>query len=183
MSNRRQFIRQTAAFGLPPGEPKVGGNGTSIRCRQLVPLAMGEMGLRDSFQTRVAGRRSQPRQVWQVVAVGNESTGVGSWGRNDEEETSTSDWQKVYLKLLHVRQDAAAPRPARKPEPERLAVGRVVTSPTGRQAAKRVVIHVQAQPDLLHVVAARRATRCFAGHLNGGQKQRDQNANDGDDDQ
>ena len=55
--------------------------------------------------------------------------------------------------------------------------------PAGREGPQRIVIVLQGDADLLEVVAALRPPGRLAGHLHGGQQQRDQHADDGDDDE
>jgi hypothetical protein len=45
------------------------------------------------------------------------------------------------------------------------------------------VVIVDCQPDLLEVVGALSTTSCLTGGLHGGEQERDQNGNDGDDDE
>ncbi len=52
-----------------------------------------------------------------------------------------------------------------------------------RQGPPRLVVIVARKPDLLEVVHALDAPRGFAGRLHGGQKQGDEDGNDGDDHQ
>jgi hypothetical protein len=52
-----------------------------------------------------------------------------------------------------------------------------------RERPKRVVIVLHSQAELLQVVLALRLPSRFAGGLHGGNQQRDQDADDGDDDE
>ena len=79
--------------------------------------------------------------------------------------------------LLHVGQGLAQRREVRPVgQPEEGHLG-------GRQGIARLVVVVHRQPDLLEVVDALCAARRLPRRLHGGEQQRDQDRDDGDDDQ
>src|SRR5262249_52355972 len=80
----------------------------------------------------------------------------------------------VGVALLDVRQQVVE---------ERAVVGAAKGAAHGRQAARLVVAVVQADRDLVDVVAALDPSRRLADLLDGGQQQPNQDGNDGDDDQ
>jgi hypothetical protein len=53
---------------------------------------------------------------------------------------------------------------------------------TRRQFTKGVMVEMQAQSELLHVVSALHSSSSFTRRLNGGKQQTDQDADDGDND-
>jgi hypothetical protein len=76
-------------------------------------------------------------------------------------------------------------------DPKRLPFGKThigianqgPTPATGREEFLRIQMSLRRQPDLLEIIAALHSSRGFAGGLNGGKEQGNQNADDGDNDQ
>jgi hypothetical protein len=134
---------------------------------------------RGAASWEVKGAAPNIRRATVDFDLGQAGVGVGRIGDGQFEMHRVP----IQGRLFHVGQDAGAPRPAGDTKPEGAAIAGVVTSPTGRQSLERIVVHVQSQPDLLHVVAARRTAGRLPSHLDGGQEQRDQNPDNGDDDQ
>src|SRR5437667_6529917 len=81
-------------------------------------------------------------------------------------------------RLIDVRKDVRK-RGAAKDIGDSVGIGakrRLIVAPSGRETTVRVVEAVKRQADLLEVVLALRAAGRFAGHLNSGQQERDQDS-------
>ena len=84
--------------------------------------------------------------------------------------------------LLHVGEQLAVGRPPGVDRGARKRDHVIRALPEGKDSARTFVV-VQGEPELLQVVDALGTSRCLAGRLHGGEKERDENGDDGNHDQ